>query len=158
MIHRTACLALALAAATGCYSIGGVPASRDKATFESHPHLPATITIVDTRTGEAAWSLDVPVGEKLTVRFYDGRKPRGATEKWPAMMRWELTDLDEDVGSLANEFAVPVADSRKIVYELREGEDFAGLAAPAQPQTARPAAPAPDAEAGVPELEPVRAE
>ncbi|MEO1583877.1 MAG: hypothetical protein AAFR96_04800 [Planctomycetota bacterium] len=170
----TALAAAALTALAGCYSIGGVPASRDRFTYESHPLMPATVTIMDTRTGESVWSLDVPVGQKLVVRFYDDRTPDDATPTRTAMMRWRVVDLDDGAGSLNNEFAVPIATARKINFELREGPEYATdsrvtarpsptttTVSPAEQRAAStpatdPAAPtSPSPSTGAPELDPV---
>ncbi len=165
----TALAAAALLTSAGCYSIGGVPASRDKLQYESHPHLPATVTILDTRTGEAIWSMDVPVGQKLAIRFYDKREANDSTATLPALMRWQVVDIGEGAGSLKNEVAVPLASARKVNYELRQGPEYASDArATARPSPVtttvspngatnndRDAQPARDPATGVPELDPV---
>ncbi|MGP1271818.1 MAG: hypothetical protein ACTS22_00645 [Phycisphaerales bacterium] len=175
MTARTALLTLALAGATaltGCYSIGGVPASRDRYFYESTPHLPATVSVLDTRTGEVVWSIDVPVGRKLGLQFFDDRRPDGATEARPSMMRWRVGALDESIGSLDNEIAVPNATARKLHYEVREGPEFAQGPAtfpaadlPPNGETQQPAAgvaedlepidPAPAGDDSPPDLEPI---
>ncbi len=160
--------AAALLALTGCYSIGGFPASRDKFQYESHPLMPATVTIVDTRTGEAVWSMDVPVGQKLALRFYDDRDPDDATPTRTALMRWQVVDIGKGAGSLKNEVAVPIATARKINYELREGPEYATdtratarpsptttTVSPAGTDPGRDAPPQRDPITGVPELDPV---
>ena len=164
----TALAAALLLTSAGCYSIGGVPASRDKFQYESHPHMPATVTILDTRTGEAIWSMDVPVGRKLAIRFYEGRKADDATANLPALMRWQVVNIGKSAGSLRNEVAVPRYTARKIDYELREGPEYASDArATARPSpvttTTSPTSstdrdrgrPARDPVTGVPELDPV---
>ncbi|MEL6498754.1 MAG: hypothetical protein AAFZ67_14135 [Planctomycetota bacterium] len=164
----TALAAAVLLTSAGCYSIGGVPASRDKFHYESHPHMPATVTILDTRTGEAIWSMDVPVGRKLALRFYDSREADDATPNLPALMRWQVVDIGKSASSLRNKVAVPLATARKIDYELREGPEYATDArAAARPSpittTVSPTggngrtdrAPSRDPVTGVPELDPI---
>lgn len=166
----TALAAAALLTLTGCYSIGGMPASRDKFQYESHPLQPATVTVVDTRTGESVWSMDVPVGQKLALRFYDDREPRDATPTRTAMMRWQVFDLDEGTGTLNNIVAVPWTSARKINYEIRKGPEYpTDTRATARPSptttTVSPAGsgssngdstpPARDPVTGAPELDPV---
>lgn len=164
----TALAAAVLLTSTGCYSIGGVPASRDKFQYESHPLMPATVTIVDTRTGEAVWSMDVPVGQKLAIRFYDGREADDATPTLPALMRWQVVDIGDGAGSLKNEVAVPMATARKVNYELREGPEYASDAratarpspitttvSPAGNDPARSTSPSREPVNGVPELDPI---
>lgn len=164
----TALAAAMLLTSVGCYSIGGMPASRDKFQYESHPLMPATVTILDTRTGEAVWSMDVPVGQKLAIRFYDSREADDATPTLPALMRWQVVDIGDGAGSMKNEVAVPMATSRKISYELREGPEYASDAratarpspttttvSPSGNDPARTEQPARDPSTGVPELDPV---
>lgn len=164
----TALAAAALVTLTGCYSIGGVPASRDKFEYESTSLQPATVTIVDTRSGESVWSMDVPVGQKLAIRFYDDREPDDASPTRTAMMRWQVVEIGEGAGSLNNEYAVPIASARKIHYELREGPEYATdsrvtakpsptttTVSPAGSEPDRQASPDRDPVTGVPELDPV---
>jgi len=117
------CLGLLGAMLTGC------KASLDSHTYESTPLLPMTVTIVDTTTGESLWAMDVPVNQRLRVRFYDDRRPDGATGNRTAMMRWELTNLDKSTGKLRNEIAVPPANSRRIDMTLRESPEYASSGA-----------------------------
>ncbi|MEM9165721.1 MAG: hypothetical protein AAGB48_01715 [Planctomycetota bacterium] len=124
--RTTCCLFLAATGLLvgGCYSIGGVPASRDAATFESTSHLPATVSVIDTRTQEVIWSIDIPVGQKMRYRFYDKKKAPGATDARPALMRWAVAPTRGDLGSLENELAVPVASNRLVRYDVRESPEF----------------------------------
>lgn len=117
------CLGLMVALLTGC------KASLDSHSYMSTPTLPMTVTIVDTTTGESLWALDVPVDQKLRVRFYDEREPRDATGNRTAMMRWELTGPDKKSGKLRNETAVPKAHSRRIDVTLREIPEYASSGA-----------------------------
>ena len=119
-------LALALVAGTlvtaGCYTPGGRYASRDQFTYASTPLQPQTITVFDARTNEAIWSQDVPVGQKLVIRFFDGR---GSGEgNFPALMRWEVMDDDRSSGRLANELAVPLRDARRVEVTLRDAPEY----------------------------------
>jgi len=52
-------LALSLAGLAGC--------SMDKHLFESTMSSPKTVAIVDTVSGDALWSMDVPVGQRLVL-------------------------------------------------------------------------------------------
>lgn len=117
------CLGLIVALLSGC------KASLDSHSYTSTPTLPMTVTVVDTTTGESLWALDVPVDQKLRVRFYDDRQPREATGNRTAMMRWELTGPDKKSGKLRNEIAVPKAHSRRIDVTLRDIPEYASSGA-----------------------------
>lgn len=59
--------------AHGCntYKPGGALQSHDTFTYFSEAHTPVTVTVVDTRTKEAIFVNEVPVGKQLVIRFYD---------------------------------------------------------------------------------------
>lgn len=129
-----ACLGLMGALLSGCQ------ASLDSHSYASTPLMPMTVTVVDTTTGESLWAMDVPVDQKLRVRFYDDRRPNDATGNRTAMMRWELTSTDKKSGKLRNEIAVPQAHSRRIDVSLRDIPEYAssGGYVPPTPNTAPP--------------------
>lgn len=72
--------------AGGCWSPGGRLASFDQYLFESTSLDPTTITIVDSRTGQAVWSYDVPVDKALAINFIDD--VRTDTNEYPDNMEW----------------------------------------------------------------------
>jgi len=124
-----ACLGLMGALLSGC------SASLDAHTYESTPMLPMTVTVVDSTTGESLWAMDVPVNQKLRVRFYDDRRPDDVSGNRTAMMRWELTSTDKSTGKLRNEIAVPQAHSRRIDVTLRDIPEYATSGAYVPPTT-----------------------
>ncbi|MEM8756820.1 MAG: hypothetical protein AAGF47_03460 [Planctomycetota bacterium] len=160
---------LVCALAGGCYSYLGVPRSKDAFTYQSTPLMPATVSLIDARTDEVLWSVDVPVNQKLVVRFYDGRRAEDGSDALPAMMRWEIGDRNEAIGSLVNEVAVPRSASRRLSYEIREGAEFAdnelfpaeGAPPPVIAPQQEPGSfdnddtPAPTSDGSPPELEPI---
>ncbi len=56
---------------TGCNGPGAFPLgqSLDQHHFVSRPHLPMTIELKDTVTGEIVWKLDIPVDKEGIVRL-----------------------------------------------------------------------------------------
>ena len=117
----TACAMLA-----GCWdpkyggslvSEGGVAASVDNHVFVSRSNQPWTVTVRDTRTGQAFWSIDVPVGKKLAIQFVQG----GGTESQytPDLMKWALMEESASTSNLSNSLPVPASDSRRIEPTLR---------------------------------------
>jgi hypothetical protein len=133
---RSVTLALsltALAAAAlplgGCYMPGywpgGQQATRGIHTFESTTDFPQTIQLTDLATKEIVWSVSVPVGQQLVVRFYDDHN-RGNVER-PALMRWELMERGTLWGELDNAIPVPDYDRRLLEVYYREGDPAPGL-------------------------------
>lgn len=169
----TACLLVAslslLAGCAGYYAPGGDGRSRDTFTYVSTSHMPQTITLVDTRTGESLWTTDVPVGQQLVVRF---RNLKEGEAEGTDEMRWALMPAGTRNGRLTNSVQVPSAPYRRLDGTLREGPELVTAARPpsrslapasSQPQNqpqyqpprtlpapaaASPAAPAPEAPTG----------
>jgi hypothetical protein len=118
----------------GCYYPGGPGYSADTFTYESTSWQPWTVTVVDTRTGQTIWSVDVPVGKQLVVAFKPdrGNKDTGM----PDLMQWEIFPLGTRTGTLTNSLVCPPAGSRRLDPTLRPTpelpEDMA-VAAPVRP-------------------------
>jgi hypothetical protein len=133
---RTISLVLSLAALTaatlpmaGCYMPGfrpgGQQATRGVHTFESTTDFPQTIQLTDLATKEIIWSVNVPVGQQLVVRFYDDHDRRNVER--PALMRWELMERGTLWGELDNAIPVPDYDRRLLEVYYREGDPAPGL-------------------------------
>lgn len=106
---------LAIGLQSGCHHQGGSLWSDDKHTYVSTPWRPWTVTLTDTRTGEAVWSMDVPVGKQLVLQF---RKGSGPNEFKPDMMDWSVMEPKRG-GRLRNQIAVPPASARRLDPVLR---------------------------------------
>lgn len=121
---------LVLAASTGgCglayragWNPGGSGVSTDKYTYVSEPWEPKTVELVDTRTGETLWSVDVPVGQQLAMRFYRDREKDDAYT--PDLMRWDLMKAGTRFRRLENAMPVPPRNSRRIDMSLRPAPEF----------------------------------
>ncbi len=117
----------AIALAAGCagpglayrsyHDEGGSGISKDAFVYVSRAHYPKTVTLLDTRTGEAIWTMDVPVGRKLVIDF-EVDKAEGTPDR-PDLMRWKLMDDSDLYGSLDNAMPVPVASARRLDMTLR---------------------------------------
>jgi len=121
-----ALVAGALAASTtmsGCWKPGGIGVSLDAYTYLSSEYEPKTVTIIDTRSGQAIWSYDVPVGKELVFRFYPKHDDGNYT--YPDMMRWDLWDGGRQFGEPTQKFLVPTASARKIDVRLRPVPEYA---------------------------------
>lgn len=137
MSASTSLRALALAATaaattatmlTGCdlfntQKPGGRLASLDQHTFESTTFSPKTVHLVDVRTLEEIWSTDVPVGQKLVIRFYPNKTKDNIHN--PDAMRWDTIPSTQTATLLDNQMPVPPADSRRIEWEVRAAPEYA---------------------------------
>lgn len=123
--------ALAMALSTGCFghNPGGNMSSNDFFTYESTPHMPLSVTLVDTRDGSELWSVDVPVGQKLAMGFHEERS-RQADIDTPDLMRWEIYSASLRSNSLRNAMAVPPSEARRLELVVREGPEYPVAPAP----------------------------
>ena len=132
VVSALSVLALAGAAGLlgGCHQPGGVGASLDRFTYVSEAWHPWTVNLVDTRTGETLWSVDVPVGQQITVGFREGSGPN---EFKPDMMDWGLEPAGRVGGSMPNQLPVPPAHARRLEPTLRPGPETPGTATAGSP-------------------------
>lgn len=122
----------------GCYTEGGGQMSMDRFTYVSTPSQPKSITLVDTRTFEAIWSIDVPVGQQVAVQFVkDAKAVEGVTPDAyrPDIMRWSLMKAYDMSGDLDNAIAVPPSYCRRLEMKLRPSPEMpdANAAIPNKP-------------------------
>jgi len=115
MLTITASAATSASILTGCGGEGGAFFTNDRHTYVSTAWRPWTVTLVDTRNGEAVWSADVPVGKQLAVQF---RKGAGPNENKPDMMDWEIKEAGRG-GTLTNQIPVPGEYARRLEPTLR---------------------------------------
>lgn len=106
------------------YHESGSGASIDQYTWVSRPFEPKTVMLVDLRTDEVYWSVDIPVGQQLTVRFYENEEPEN--EFTPALMRWEIQEAGTKFRKLANAQLVPPVTVRRIDWEFRAAPEARG--------------------------------
>lgn len=124
---------------------GGNIASIDKYTYPSTSYLPQTVSVVDTRTGQAIWSKDIPVGQQLVMRFY---ADKGDDPSNPDRLDWQIMAIGAG-GQMSHSIYVPNAASRRIDTAFRAPGELAPVAGAAEPTPPAevPAAPAPAPEA-----------
>lgn len=121
-------LALSLLLPVGCdlYKPGGNPwfdGPTSPTTWNSTEHSPKTITIMDTRSGERVFLMEIPVGKKLVIDFEEGGGDD--TVQTPDLMRWEVFNHDIGRGALNNAMTVPNATCRRIDVRMRPGTEYA---------------------------------
>lgn len=113
-----ACSALTLPA---CLSQGGYPWSGGPETHYSTSTQPRTATLYDARTGEAIWTVDIPVGNQLVLGWSKGTGPN---EFYPDELQWGIMELGRIAGNRDNRIPVPPADSRRFEWEIREAPEL----------------------------------
>ena len=75
------------------------------------------------RTLEEIWSVDVPVGQKLVIRFYPDKAEDNLHN--PDVMRWQVYPASQIADMLDNQMPVPAPESRRIEWELRAVPEYA---------------------------------
>jgi hypothetical protein len=126
MLARSLLLSLAVTLIlAGCYSpSGGLVKRRGAAnTYWSTESQPATVTIVDTRTEEPFFTIEIPVGKQLTLKFDEGEGDDPVLT--PDLMRYQIFDLGTSIGKLRNSVTVPNAFSRRIDVDYRAAPEKA---------------------------------
>lgn len=110
---------LATIALLGCYAPdgGSYPSSNGTFTYFSTTTSPKTIAIVDARSEEAFFTMELPVGKQLTFKFLTGGGNDAIVT--PDRMQWELFDIGTGTGRLTNQMTVPPAMARRIQVALR---------------------------------------
>lgn len=98
---------------------GGPQRSIDEFTYMSTPWEPLTVTLLDRRDQMPLWTVDVPIGSKVSLRFYENRETSGTPYR-PDLMRWEIYADDKTRTRLTNAMAVPGAESRMLQVSLRD--------------------------------------
>jgi hypothetical protein len=121
-------LFLMAASMAGCqmYTPGGNPFTNgpdSAATYQSTEEFPKTVTLIDTRSGERLFVVEVPVGKKLVIDFVadSGDNP----VLTPDLMSWEVFSSNVAYGPLTNSMTVPNRWSRRIDLTMREPSEYA---------------------------------
>lgn len=108
----------------GCYAPDGglMPASNGTFTYYSTTDSPKTISIIDVRTEESFFAMELPVGRQLTFKFLHG----GGSDKItaPDRMQWEVYPLGTKTGRLTNQMTVPPPSARRIQVALRPAPEW----------------------------------
>ncbi len=123
-------LAGTLASTAGCHYPGGPRYSADRYTFESTTWQPATVTLIDTRTGEAIWTVDVPVGQQAVVGFSEGTGPNDLR---PDEIVWGLMPLGRRFGTRENRLPCPPASARRVELSYRPAPESPSEMTPESP-------------------------
>ena len=120
---RTALL-LAAALLTGCYAPDGgfMPGSGRGFVYESTPMRPLTISVIDTRTQEPFFVMEIPPGKQLTFNFLQGGGDDPVLT--PDRMTYAVWDNGTQFGHMDNQLTCPPASCRRIDVEIREAPEW----------------------------------
>jgi len=103
----------------GCFYTRGGPWYSGNAplTYVSTPTSPKTVSVIDTRTGETVWSMDVPAGKKLVLKFDENENEGQALS---ASMDWRLFDDPDQIrGGMTDSTPAPPVSARRVDMTLR---------------------------------------
>jgi len=108
----------------GCHGPSGafMPYTGGSQTYTSTEMQPKNVRILDNRSGEVLFDIEIPVGKQLTLDFLSDRGDDPVYS--PDLMRWQLFDIGTRIGSLRNSMSVPAGNSRKIQVDLRPGPEY----------------------------------
>jgi len=108
----------------GCYGPGGgiYPYSGGGYTYVSSEMRPVTIAVIDTRTEEPFFKLEVPPGKQLTMNFLEGGGDDPVER--PDRMVYAIMDAGTSVGRLTNQLTCPPMGSRRVDYVVRTGPEW----------------------------------
>jgi len=115
---------LLLLGAGGCYSPGGglFAGSNSPFTYISTAEYPKTFVLVNTKTGENIFEMDIPVGKGLVVKFLQGQGDEPAAT--PDLMKYGVFSAKDMNGMLSSSMTVPGPYSRRIDIFLTTGETY----------------------------------
>jgi len=131
---KTALTVLAIATllpTSGCFyakqalskTPGGNMNSDDSYTYTSTPYEPLTLTLYDNRDNEPIWTVDVPIGSKVSIKFRKNKIKEGTTRR-PDIMQWAIYDQKRRTARYDNTIAVPSPESRMMRVSLRTGPEY----------------------------------
>ena len=91
-------------------------------TYYSTETRPTTITLVDIRTGESLFAMDIPAGKQLTINFDEGEGDDPVHR--PDLLRYQIFDIGTKTGKLRSSLTVPPANVLRIDVSFREGNEL----------------------------------
>ncbi|MDG2095198.1 MAG: hypothetical protein P8J89_07995 [Phycisphaerales bacterium] len=116
--------ALLLLGPGGCYTPGGglFAASNSPFTYISTAEYPKTFVLVNTKTGENIFEMNIPAGKALVIKFLQGQGDEPATT--PDLMKYGVFPMKDISGLLSSSMTVPGSYSRRIDIFLTTGETY----------------------------------
>lgn len=114
--------AVGLIASGGCYMKEGPWYSGNAPlTYESTALRPKTVSLVDTRTQEVIWSVDIPADKQLVISFRDNVNEG---EMMSSVMNWEIMPMGKMFGRLDNSIPAPPVNARRVDMSLRPSPEL----------------------------------
>jgi hypothetical protein len=92
-------------------------------TFQSTAGVPKTVVIVDTRTGETVFELNIPIGKQLSIEFFKYGSRRDA-DLPPNYMKYTVHSIGRTVGHLDDRTDLPAAWNRRVDIFMRSSEAY----------------------------------
>jgi hypothetical protein len=119
---------LFLGSLDGCrmYTPGGNPffdGPHSATTWESTEEVPKTITLIDTRSGERIFVMEIPVGRQLVIHFIEDMGDNEVLT--PDLMAWDVFPAGTGYGPLTNALTIPNRWSRRIDVAIRPSSEYA---------------------------------
>jgi len=126
-MRRPAQILIAASFATilaGCYSPDGglAPSTGRGWTYISTPMTPYSISVVDTRTQEAFFAMDVPPGKQLTFNIIEG----GGDDPvyTPNRLVYSVFEPGTQIGTLDNQLTAPPMSCVRIDVSIRQTPEW----------------------------------
>ena len=91
-------------------------------TIASTEYMQKSVRMVDRRSGEIFFSLDIPPGKQLTYDFDRGEGDDAVYT--PDIMRYEVKDIGDKNGRLSNAMTVPNEASRAVEVHVKQGTQY----------------------------------
>ena len=99
------------------------PGTWSPMTFHSTAAAPKTVAIVDTRTGETVFEVDIPAGQQLSIEFFLDKHRHDKPEA-PDYMMYTVHSLGSPIGHLDLRVDVPAPWNRRVDVFLRTMEAY----------------------------------
>ena len=91
-------------------------------TYYSTETRPTTITLIDVRTGEALFAMDIPPGKQLTIDLDEGEGDDPVHR--PNLLKYQIFDIGTTTGKLRSSLTVPAANVLRFDVSFREGNEL----------------------------------
>jgi len=101
----------------GVGMVSGCTTYNETVTYNSDAMSPKTISLIDTASGETVWTIDIPAGQKLDLKF--DKRPSVAEEDGFDIMTWTLSKAATDPKGRTNTVRVPPPSQRRTEMTLR---------------------------------------
>ncbi len=111
-------------ASTGCHMPNGgwFNSTGGSQTYFSTEARPTTVTLIDVRTGEAVFAMDIPPGKQLTYVLDIGEGDDPVHR--PNLLKYQIFDIGTTTGKLRSSLTVPPANVLRFDVSFRDGNEL----------------------------------